>query len=460
MMTESPILDVLSQQIMQSEVTSLSTPGELEAVVCFVAELGDAVLADPTMEAAAEELLALGALHPLPTVRRAIVQLAAAHAARPDARELLAWAVHDPDDAVALTAVSASVTNRIDEAVEPLYSITGRTSARIAGSLAGSTDRRQALSVLALGELAAHVGHGTEAARKLQGSILDRERIFRQSVDTSEMMFISGGSYEFGLREEQVSLMPGWFPVDDLFPCTTHEVGDYYIDLRPVTNAEYDAFVAEIPDVGHVWCHADEPPYVDHSRSTLFDGRFEPDDPATGVSWYDAYAYASSRGKILPTDLQWERAARGPDGALYPWGDAFDSAACNWLAVTLGRDVPTREAWLDDIRAIEISPPSRVTRPSSSFIRNRSSEGVEDTVGNVWEWTRSRYLDGADVDPKFRGLEPIQYLGDWSASVCVKGGSWASIAEQLLPSYRGRRHILARGDEAGFRCAYQIQASS
>jgi formylglycine-generating enzyme required for sulfatase activity len=73
-------------------------------------------------------------------------------------------------------------------------------------------------------------------------------------------------------------------------------------------------------------------------------------------------------------------------------------------------------------------------------------------AGNAWEWTRSRHLDGADVQP--RGWSPgdPRLRGDWTAVACVKGGSWASAPDMLLNAYRGRMPLHRRSSEVGFRC--------
>jgi formylglycine-generating enzyme required for sulfatase activity len=361
--------------------------------------------------------------------------------------------VHDSDDDASVRAIQACRAARATEAATELFSLTGRTSARVAGSLAGCTDLRQILAVIALGELAGADADPRTEALRLQEEIFQRESVPIPEADTTHMVLIESEEFVVGL--ETVEGLPGWVPVDDVIPARRAKVPPFFIDRQPVTNREYDAFVAEIEEDGHVWCHHDEPRDTDHARSTRFDERLRPDDPATGVSWYDAYAFARWRGKKLPSDLQWELAARGPRGQLYPWGDSFLPEACNWLGLCLGLELPTRDRWVAAISSLDPASLARLTRPSRDFPLNVSYYGVADLIGNVWEWTRTRYLDRGELEPRFRGLDPIEYMGDWSAVACVKGGSWSSGGELLLPAYRGRRPVLERGPECGFRCVYE-----
>jgi formylglycine-generating enzyme required for sulfatase activity len=178
---------------------------------------------------------------------------------------------------------------------------------------------------------------------------------------------------------------------------TAKDSKPFWIDVHPVTNAEYLRFVES---TGY--------------RSPKFwtEGRLrEPNAPVVGISWYDAYKYAASVGKSLATKDQWEKAARGKGGRLYPWGDEFVADnACH-----------AREDGSDAIEAVEGRP------------GNVSEYGVRDMVGNVWQWTES-------PDPG----DPEQRV------IC--GGSWCDPAAFLRCDTHLSAYPKDKYDNIGFRC--------
>jgi formylglycine-generating enzyme required for sulfatase activity len=135
----------------------------------------------------------------------------------------------------------------------------------------------------------------------------------------------------------------------------------FYIARTPVTNAQYARFVAATRHT---------PP--EHRR-----GRTPPaelhDHPVVYVDWHDAVAYAEWAGGRLPTEQEWEKAARGIDGRIYPWGDEFDPARCN-----------ARESGIETTTSVGRYSPG-----------GDSPCGCADMAGNVWEWTASEYELGS-----------------------------------------------------------------
>jgi len=167
--------------------------------------------------------------------------------------------------------------------------------------------------------------------------------------------FIMGGEYGFDVQVARI------------------EKG-FFVARTPVTNAEYARFVAA---TGY------EPP-------RHWKGKAPPDElrdhPVVYVSWHDAVAYAEWAGERLLTEQEWEKAARGMDGRIYPWGDEFDPTRCNTDESGIGTTTP-------------------VGRYSSN---GDSPCGCADMAGNVWEWTASEWESG-------------------SARRVLRGGSWTPV---------------------------------
>ena len=148
-----------------------------------------------------------------------------------------------------------------------------------------------------------------------------------------------------------------WY--EDERPRHRIELQGFYIDRHEVTQGEYLVFIRT---TGH------RPPA--HWRNGEYKVGTK-DHPVTFVDWYDANDYCRWMKKKLPSEAEWEKAARGSDGRLYPWGDVFD------------------------INRAHLSPASDVVlqlSPVGAYPEGASPYGVMDLVGNVWEWTDSWYL--------------------------------------------------------------------
>lgn len=160
------------------------------------------------------------------------------------------------------------------------------------------------------------------------------------------------------------------------------------ISKYPVTNFAYQRFVKR----------------TNHNPPAHWNNEFPQtlgDHPVVGVNWYDALAYCKwlsiSTGIThrIPTELEWERSARGMENNIYPWGNSFNPDNCNCWELGVG--------W---------------TTPVNSFLRSASSFGVLDLVGNVWEWCSSLFMDYPYRDDD--GREDFEADG-WRV---LRGGSW------------------------------------
>ena len=182
-------------------------------------------------------------------------------------------------------------------------------------------------------------------------------------------------------------------------PVETVRIAPFFIDIHPATNGEYAKFVAS---TGHRppkhWLGGEAPP-GEHNH------------PVVWLSWFDAAAYAKWAGKRLPTEREWEHAARGSDGREYPWGNEFSPDRCNCRITGLGG-----------------------TSPLGSFPDGLSPFGCHDMAGNVWEWTDSWH----DESEERRVL---------------RGGSWGSGSMSVRACYRGRDFPTYWSNGYGVRCA-------
>ncbi|MBM4342635.1 MAG: SUMF1/EgtB/PvdO family nonheme iron enzyme [Deltaproteobacteria bacterium] len=242
------------------------------------------------------------------------------------------------------------------------------------------------------------------------------------------MACIAGGPFVRGTDGEPVNARPK----------ATVWVQTYWMDLREVTFGEYKACErkGKCPKAG--------PKYSDFNR---------PKQAMTGVNWFDARAYCQAAGKRLPTEAEWEKAARGPDGALHPWGD--EPATCKRAVIMdkSGRSCGVKKlhSQPEKGRVLEVA-----TRPAGAY-------GLFDMSGNSWEWVADWYSPSygkcgaacAGQDPKGPCAGADRCPGH--AEKIVRGGSWYWPAHMATGVWR-RPH--APGNEPfhhfGFRCAKDV----
>jgi formylglycine-generating enzyme required for sulfatase activity len=226
-------------------------------------------------------------------------------------------------------------------------------------------------------------------------------------------------------------------------PQATVWVQTFYMDTHEVTYGAYKACV----QAGR--CRKAGPTYRD------FDN---PQQPINGVSWYDAKAYCEAQGKHLPTEAQWEKAARGTDGRLYPWGDA--PATCERAVIMDARGRSCGQKQRSKTHADVGRPEPVGSRPPNPY-------GLHDMSGNAWEWVADWFTPSwkacgeacLGVEPKgpCEGLEPCAGHTD----KVVRGGSWFWPASYATTVYR-RPHVPANRPvfhHFGFRCAASVEAA-
>jgi formylglycine-generating enzyme required for sulfatase activity len=200
----------------------------------------------------------------------------------------------------------------------------------------------------------------------------------KHPIDGVPMVCIDEGVFPFGPDDQLI-----WLPA-------------FYIDSTQITNAQYSQFVAA----------------TDHRPPIHWGGKCCPeelcDHPVVNVTHYDASAYAAWAGKLLPTETEWEKAARGPRGFRYPWGNQATPAKCN-----------VREAELER------------TTPVGLYRSGASPYGVYDMAGNVWEWCRTETAANRYV---------------------LKGGAFTSPFTTAAASATNDAAATMFDDDTGFRC--------
>lgn len=234
-----------------------------------------------------------------------------------------------------------------------------------------------------------------------------------------EMIEIKAGTYTLGSERGNY----------DERPVRKVELDTFWIDKYEVTCAQYQKFLEDVRKSGHAWCHSHEPAHKDHTpyhtyawalKFSWMGGqppRGMADFPVVLVDWYDAYAFAKWAGKRLPTEDEWEVAARGGDGREYPWGNTFSLDKCNVGGQPLA---------------------------VGTFPDGASPWGVFDLAGNVSEWTTTVY------EP--RALDSRTFVGRFGLPI-IKGGSWDDNSKTCRSSARDiRRSPMYRSTTVGFRC--------
>ncbi len=268
------------------------------------------------------------------------------------------------------------------------------------------------------------------------------------SKDGMPMVLVEAGSFLMGTSDHQVEVMVGlvdsWVQAGYLHPDVIHTVQDqllantpqrrvyldaFYIDRYEVTNQMYNMFCNETG-------HRKPPHWKNGSVSSAIE-----DCPVTHVDWYDAQGYAQWAGKRLLTEAEWEKAARGTDGRLFPWGNRFDYDKLHYARAYVPHD------WTSELEHA-ISHRERLAR-AGSYPEGASPYGVLDMLGNVGEWVNdwysaTWYTEGTAVNP----LGP----GDGKLRV-VRGCSSLDDPEHLSCSNRGCLVPTVLGDDLGFRCA-------
>ena len=244
------------------------------------------------------------------------------------------------------------------------------------------------------------------------------------------MVLIPAGTFIMGTDDLDLENLAGeegigktW--VLDAAPSRKLDLPAFYIDRHEVTNGRYKRFVDATGFQALPHWNGGVP------------SEAQADLPVVYVNWFEAQAFCEWTGGRLPTESEWERAARGNNGNLYPWGNVYGSGRANMGGNFSG------------------------IRPVGSLPRGDSPEGVSDLIGNVWEWTDSWY----EPYPHATYQAP-EYGRGYRV---LRGNSWAEIghyspdvrekivAAQARASYRFYMPPKAALQDTGFRCARSVR---
>lgn len=254
-------------------------------------------------------------------------------------------------------------------------------------------------------------------------------------VDEMAMLYVPAGEFKMGSDDDATAYAlelcqpydsdctPDWFTVEQ--PAHTVTLDAFWIDRTEVTNAQYQRCVEEgacdVPACGDVA----NPDLADH--------------PVVCVNWFDAQAYCGWAGARLPTEAEWEYAARGPEARLFPWGNAFDGSKLNYCDSNC--EFEWADAATDDGYA--------ATAPVSSYPQGASWCGTLDMAGNAHEWVADWYAAGYDENaPSQNPTGPP--AGQFRI---LRGGSWGAVPGTVRGAYRGWPFPDIAASTIGFRCA-------
>ncbi len=270
--------------------------------------------------------------------------------------------------------------------------------------------------------------------------------------DGAEMVLVPAGEFSMGSDADELDrLKASRESFGDEIPRHRVHLDAFYIDKYEVTNARFQQFVqaighrtqAESEGWGYVFT-GEKSEQVKGANWRAPRGPWSSiagleQHPVVQVSQDDAKAYCSWAGKRLPTEVEWEKAARGTDGRSYPWGNQFDGRLANFC------DTNCEYKWKDSAA----NDGYRYTAPVGSYEGGKSPYGVYDLAGNVWEWVADWY------DANYYQNSPARNpQGPASGDQAVlRGGGWYDLALDVRAPNRFRRAPADRDGLIGFRCA-------
>ncbi len=253
-------------------------------------------------------------------------------------------------------------------------------------------------------------------------SVVENEKDLPPKVDVNKMALVPEGEFMMGSDEIHP---PNRTPAHKVY------LDAFYIDPWEVTNGEMAKFLNANGNPEGKYIKIGPESFIQKDGERYFVKDNKEDYPANFVSWYGAKAYCEWVGKKLPTEAQWEKAARGTDGRRYPWGSERPSPRfLNFISFTNWKSV---------------------LKPVGSYEAGKSPYGVYDMAGNVWEWCSDWYSpryynDSPHKNPTGPGKGQHKVL---------RGGLFGENPLYVETSYRNHNRPELQGPYTGFRCVYE-----
>ncbi len=232
--------------------------------------------------------------------------------------------------------------------------------------------------------------------------------------DGSVLVFVPGGEYTLGAEDlEELGWDKDWAAWAK--PVHTVRLSPFWIGKYEVTNEQYARFLRDNPN------HP-KPYFWEHRRFN------PPQHPVVVESWHDAVAYCQWAGLQLPSEAQWEAAARGTDRRRYPWGnEKLTPQHANYNEKEGG------------------------TTPVGAYPKGAGPFGTLDQAGNVWEWCADQW-DSRAYWRRDGKLDPVLAPKGEAEVLVRRGGSWANSTRNLAAAFRGGYQTGLRRPRVGFRC--------
>jgi formylglycine-generating enzyme required for sulfatase activity len=262
--------------------------------------------------------------------------------------------------------------------------------------------------------------------------------------DDVPMILIPAGEFRMGSTEDQMSSFLKDFEGIQFnafqaeIPQRQVGLHAYYIDQYEVSYRHYRAFLESTGQ--------DTPAFWENERF------HKPDHPVLGVTWYDATAYCTWAGKRLPTEAEWEQAARGSQGYAYPWGNTWDPQRTNTASYWAGKTFSSMAKWGEWMQTA-LDRGKAGPLEVGTFSNGVSPFGVHDMAGNISEWVFDWYAP-------YESQPTLIHNPNGADSGTMKvhrGGSWSVSSIFARTTYRARENPEKRSPYIGMRCAKSYQ---